>query len=221
MVATPVGHFIVLEGGEGAGKTTQTKRLQNWLQAQNITAHIFREPGATAGGEEVRQLLVTGDNDRWDPVSEALLYAVARRENLVRNIWPALQKGEWVICDRFVDSTLAYQGYGRGLDLDLLHTLYKMIAGDNFYPDLTLLLDLPVATGLARVKLGENSGARNNVAHEKRFESLELEFHEKLRVGYHAIVAQNLCPHIIIDATVDQNAVTNAIQQAILDQGWL
>jgi dTMP kinase len=220
-MAQLVGRFIVLEGGEGAGKTTQTKRLQNWLYAQNITAHIFREPGATVGGEEVRQLLVTGANDRWDPVSEALLYAVARRENLVRNIWPSLKKGDWVICDRFVDSTLAYQGYGRGLDLGLLNDLYKMIAGPAFYPDLTLLLDLPVSTGLARVRLGENSGARSNVVHEKRFENLDIEFHEKLRVGYHALAAANPHNHSIIDATVDQNAVTNAIQNAIIAQGWL
>ena len=135
------GRFITLEGGEGAGKSTQTRRLQERLQSAGHEVVVTREPGGSEGAEEVRNLLVSGSVDRWDAVSEAMLHFVARRDHLLRLIEPALAKGIWVISDRFTDSTIAYQGYGQGGDLTVLDAVRRIAIGD-FDPDMTLLLDL-------------------------------------------------------------------------------
>ena len=143
------GRFITIEGGEGAGKTTQVGLLVAALERAGIPARATREPGGSPGGEAIRRLLLEGDGERWDAVGEALLLVAARRDHVTRLIAPALAQGIWVVSDRFADSTLAYQGYGRGLALDDLAALHRFALGD-FAPDLTVILDLPVEIGLAR-----------------------------------------------------------------------
>ena len=145
----PSGRFITLEGGEGAGKSTQIARLKAWLEGRGKTVVATREPGGSAGAEMIRKLLVEGPAERWDGQTEALLHFAARREHLRTTVWPALASGAWVVSDRFADSTRAYQGYGHGLDLATIERLYEVAVGD-FRPDLTLILDLPIETGLPR-----------------------------------------------------------------------
>lgn len=143
------GKFITIEGGEGAGKSTQIAGLVAWLNGRGIEAVATREPGGSPGAELVRRLLVEGPVDRWDAATEALLHFAARRDHLLKTVWPALEAGKWVVSDRFADSTLAYQGYGHGLDLKVLGELYRLAVGE-FRPDLTVILDLPVEIGLTR-----------------------------------------------------------------------
>ena len=141
--------FITFEGGEGAGKTTHVKRLADALTTAGIDVRTTREPGGAPGAEEIRDLLVTGETGRWDATSEALLHFAARRAHVEAMVRPALAAGRWVVCDRFADSTMAYQGYGHGLGRDAVETLYRVVL-DDFAPDLTLILDVPVAVGLER-----------------------------------------------------------------------
>ncbi len=175
------GYFITLEGGEGAGKTTQIKLLAEYLQAKRIEVVTTKEPGGTPIGLELRKMLCTGDKDKFDPVAEALLYYADRRIHVQQKILPALQEGKWVISDRFADSTMAYQyyGYNKRVSKEMLEQLYKMTVGD-FYPDLTLILDIDPKVGLAR------SIKRNNEekGQEIRFEGREIEFHNNLRNGF-------------------------------------
>src|SRR5438045_2096468 len=177
---TSRGRLITIEGGEGAGKSTQVDLLLAALAGAGIAAERTREPGGSEGAEAIRRLLLEGATERWDAVGEALLLYAARRDHVVRLIQPALERGVWVVCDRFADSTLAYQGYGRGLPLSDLAALHRLTLGD-FTPDLTLILDLPVAEGLARAARRANS--------PDRFERLDPAFHEKLRDGCRWIAA--------------------------------
>ncbi|HSS84298.1 MAG TPA: dTMP kinase, partial [Reyranella sp.] len=162
------GRFITLEGGEGAGKSTQIARLKDWLEGRGRTVVATREPGGSPGAEMIRKLLVEGPVERWDGTTEALLHFAARREHLRSTVWPALQRGDWVLSDRFDDSTLAYQGYGHGVDRGIFDQLYEVAVGD-FRPDLTLILDLPIESGLLR------AAARRGT--ETRYESLPRDFH--------------------------------------------
>jgi dTMP kinase len=200
------GRFITIEGGEGAGKSTQAGLLVDALTRGGITALRTREPGGAPGAEEIRRLLVEGEPGRWDAVSEALLMVAARRSHLERTIWPALDRGEWVVCDRFADSTLAYQGYGGGVPLDDLTTLHRLIAGD-FMPDLTFVLDVPVAKGLKRV--AGRSGR------ETRFERMDEDFHERLRQGFLDIARQAQQRCVVIDAEVGVEQVQQAMRDAV------
>src|SRR5580704_10736652 len=145
VTAASAGRFITLEGGEGAGKSTQIARLKSWLEGRGRSVVATREPGGSPGAEMIRKLLVEGPVERWDGTTEALLHFAARREHLHSTVWPALRRGDWVLSDRFADSTLAYQGYGHGVDRRIFHQLYKVAVGD-FRPDLTLILDLPIET---------------------------------------------------------------------------
>jgi dTMP kinase len=165
-----------------------------------------REPGGAPGAEEIRRLLVEGEPQRWDAETEALLMVAARRNHLVETVWPALERGSWVICDRFADSTLAYQGDGRGLPREALAALHRLIAGE-FKPDLTLILDLPVELGL------ERAGRRQDNA--TRFERMGRDFHERLRKGFLEIAAADPARCVVIDATADVDAVQQAIQAAV------
>ena len=142
----PRGRFITLEGGEGAGKTVQAARLRDALEAHGVGAVLTREPGGSPGAEEIRRLLVSGPVERWEPLAEAMLHAAARRDHLLHTIEPALERGLWVISDRFVDSMIVYQGYGQGADLDVVERLSDLSLG-GFEPDLTVVLDIPVADG--------------------------------------------------------------------------
>ena len=174
------GKFITLEGGEGAGKSTQAALLVDYLTTQGIKAIATREVGGTPGAEEIRQLWLHKDAQHWDVLTEVLLIMAARREHLVKKIWPALEAGTWVISDRYVDSTRVYQGLVLGLGLAKIDALYQEIAG-SFWPDLTLLLDLPVEISLARVQ------ARKGI--DDRFQQQNIEFHQNLRDGFSTLYA--------------------------------
>jgi len=200
------GRFITFEGGEGAGKSTQLKTLAEALARAGIEVVTTREPGGSKGAEAIRALLVTGDVDRWDAHTEALLHTAARRDHLVKTVWPALERGAWVVCDRFADSTLAYQGYGHGLPKDFITGLTKLAIGD-FAPDLTLILDLPVEQGLARA--GGRGGA------EDRYERMGSPFHERLRQGFLEIAKGDPDRCAIIDASQSLDDVHQAIMRAV------
>ncbi len=199
------GRFITLEGGEGGGKSTQARRLADWLAGLVPEIVLTREPGGAPGAEQIRGLLVDGDVRRWDPLGEALLHFAARRDHLVSTIQPALDRGAWVVSDRFADSTMAYQGYGHGVDRAALAELYRICVGD-LKPDLTLILDLPVELGLAR------AAARG--AGEDRYERMDHAFHERLRRGFLAIAADEPGRCVVIDAAQDEDTVHTAIRAA-------
>jgi dTMP kinase len=194
-----------LEGGEGAGKSTQAARLYEALREAGITVRLTREPGGSPGAEAIRTLLLEGAGERWDPVSEACLFAAARRDHVRQLIAPALASGTWVVCDRFVDSTLAYQGYGHRLPLPTIAALNRFAVGDT-WPDLTLILDLPVEIGLARAAA---RGAAD------RIERRDRGFHQRLRDGFHAIAAAEPQRVALIDAAADPDTVQRAVLETV------
>ena len=192
------GLFISFEGGEGSGKTTQIRRLESWFRQRGREVVVTCEPGGSPGAEEIRNLLLTGDPGRWDAVTEALLMFASRRDHVERTIRPALAEGKVVLCDRFADSSVAYQGFGHGLGAEFIRNLWQ-IAIDGFKPDLTLIFDLPVEVGL------ERAGARfaNISAAEDRFERMGTEFHQRLRNGFIEIARNNPERCEIVDANGD------------------
>jgi dTMP kinase len=203
------GRFITLEGGEGAGKSTQIGRLKAWLEGRGKTVVATREPGGAPGAEMVRKLLVEGPADKWDGPTEALLHFAARRDHLRATVWPALESGAWVISDRFADSTRAYQGYGHGVDLAMLERLYDIAVGD-FRPDLTLVLDLPIETGLAR------AAARRGT--ETRYESLPMAFHQRVKAGFLEIARADPRRCAVVDAGHDIDTIAAAIARVVGDR---
>ncbi|MAG97946.1 MAG: dTMP kinase [Alphaproteobacteria bacterium] len=209
MLSANPGRFITLEGGEGTGKSTQSEMLVAALTAQGIEVVASREPGGSPGAEEIRSLLVSGDPGRWDPMSEALLHFAARHDHLERTIRPALDAGRWVVCDRFVDSTLAYQGEGQGLGAEPLKALQHLVIGD-FAPDLTLILDLSVEDGLAR------AAARGGG--EDRYERMGADFHRRLRQAFLDIASAEPERCAVIDATGDAAAVHAAIMARLAER---
>jgi len=200
------GRFITIEGGEGAGKSTQVGLLMASFAKAGIAARATREPGGSVNAEAIRRLLLEGEGDRWDAAGEALLLYAARRDHVRNVIEPCLAQGEWVICDRFADSTLVYQGYGRGLPLDALRALHRFALGD-FAPDLTLILDLPVEEGLRR--------AANRAGDPDRFERLDIAFHQRLRHGFQTTAAAEPDRCVVIAALEQADAVHKAILSAI------
>lgn len=199
--------FITLEGGEGAGKSTQIKLLAEAFAKAGISAITTREPGGSPGGEAIRGLVVSGDVDKWHPTSESLLFMAARYDHLETKIKPALARGEWVLCDRFYDSTYVYQGIAKGVGGAWLDQLYRLLFANNA-PDFTLLLDLPPSVGLKR------ADKRGNVA-ESRFEQMDVAFHEQLRAGFLQLAADNAARIQTIDATGDAANVHHAIIAAV------
>ena len=189
--------FITFEGGEGAGKSTQISRVSEFLNSISIEHIVTREPGGSPGGEEIRKLLVSGEPSRWDAETETLLHFAARRDHLFKIIKPALKRGCWVLSDRYVDSTFAYQGYGHGISLSVLQEIHNFI-NDQLYPDLTFILDLPVDNGLERT-LERNTPLKQNSL-ENRYELMGLEFHQRLRGGYLEIAQTNPSRCELIDA---------------------
>lgn len=172
------GRFITFEGGEGSGKSTQARLLADELISRGHQVVLTREPGGTPGAEAIRALLVTGDPDRWTAWGEACLVNAARADHVARVIRPALERGDWVICDRFVDSTRAYQGAGKGIaDADLCR-LHAMASGD-LWPDQTLVLQMSPRQGLAR------AGARGDL--ERRFEGHDAAFHDRIAAFFAAL----------------------------------
>jgi dTMP kinase len=200
------GRFITLEGGEGAGKSTQAKRLAAALEKHGIKVVITREPGGSPGAEEIRGLLVNGEPGRWDALTETLLIYAARADHVKRTIGPALLADKWVISDRFTDSTYAYQGAGRGLARETIRRIDSVVL-DDFKPSLTLMLDLDVETGLGR------ASARG--AAESRFENFDRDFHERLRQAFLDIARRNPDRCHVIDAAADPDTVAAAIWSAV------
>lgn len=201
------GRFITLEGGEGAGKSTQARRLAAWLADRGIDCLLTREPGGSPGAEDIRALLVTGEPGRWDAVTEALLMNAARRDHVVRTIRPALAAGRWVICDRFTDSTLAYQGHAGGVPLATLQALIDA-AVEHSRPDLTLVLDIAPEAGLARTLRGSDGS-------EARFERMGLRFHTAVRDGFLKVAADNPARCAVIDVGPPEQAVSDAIAAVV------
>jgi dTMP kinase len=200
------GRFITLEGGEGAGKSTQARRLAEALRAAGLTVVETREPGGSPGAEEIRRLLTTGEAGRWSPMAETLLHNAARADHLRRTVRPALAAGSWVVSDRFADSTLAYQGYGHGIDRAFITALSAAIV-DGLEPALTLVLDLPVTQGLARAAARKGG--------EDRYERMDMVFHEALRRGYLAIAAAAPERCVVIDAAGDAVATWGQVKAAV------
>ena len=206
------GLFITLEGGEGAGKSTQIQMLKSSLEAMGREVLLTREPGGSKGGELIRPLLVSGEAD-WDAVSETLLFSAARRDHLTHKVWPALKEEKIVLCDRFADSTLAYQGYGRGDNLEIqeiVKKLYKIVAGD-FVPDLTLILDIDPKIGLKR-----SCDRAGNT--EKRFENMDFSFHENLRQGFLKIAKENPKRCFVINADRAPEEVHKNIMKVVKEK---
>lgn len=201
------GRFITIEGGEGSGKTTQIRLLMRALAQSGLTALHTREPGGTEGAEAIRALLLRGDAGKWDDVAELLLFYAARREHLARVVWPALEAGTTVICDRFADSTRVYQGYGKGLGDDYVMALHRLTLG-NFQPDLTLWLDMDVSAGLRRATSREGD-------EEQRFERMQGGFHDRVRSGFEALAQQEPQRIVHIDAGGSIAAVHEQVISAL------
>lgn len=200
------GRFITFEGGEGGGKSTQLRLLAQRLTGLGLEVVATREPGGSPGAEAIRDLLVRGEADRWSAVTETLLMYAARRDHVERVIRPALARGAWVLCDRFADSTRAYQGAAGGADPGLIAALESYVLED-VSPDLTLILDLPPAAGLAR--------AASRPGGETRFESKGEAFHTRLREGFLVIAAAEPERCRVIDASQPLETVSAAIWDVV------
>lgn len=199
--------FITLEGGEGAGKSTQLRLLSQALAAASIAHCTTREPGGSPGAEAIRALVVSGEVDRWHPTTEALLFMAARFDHLASTIHPALGRGEWVLCDRFYDSTYVYQGLAKQVGTAWLDQLYTLLYG-NQAPDMTLLLDLAPESGIARAT------ARGNTA-ESRFERMGKTYHEAVRAGFLALAKAHPQRIQVFDAALPAHAVHQQLIAAL------
>jgi len=204
------GKFITFEGGEGAGKSTQAQKLKSALEARGRSVVLTREPGGSPGAEEIRGLLVQGEPDRWTPLCETLLFIAARADHVARTIEPALAKGQWVISDRFSDSTYVYQGVARGLGMETVRDLQRVALGD-FVPDLTLIVDLPAGEGLRRAR------ARGQ-ERENRYEKFGREFHERLREAFRELAAREPVRCVVIDGVSDSDTVSAAVWRAVQEK---
>jgi dTMP kinase len=202
------GWFITIEGPEGGGKTTQAVRLEAWLRGAGLAVVRTREPGGTKLGEQIRDLLLGAPESaaQIDPLADALLFNAARRQLVAEVIRPALDSGVTVVCARFADSTLAYQGYGSGLELETLRSL-EAVATDGLRPDLTILLDLPVEIGLAR---------KTEAVDQTRFETgFDVAFHRRVRDGFRSLAAAEPGRFAVVDAAAAEAAVWSAVQAAV------
>jgi dTMP kinase len=198
--------FITLEGIEGCGKSTQAPQLCAWLGERAL---LTCEPGGTRLGRDIRELLLEPGRGTMSDVTEALLYLADRAQHVSEVIRPALNEGRLVVCDRYVDSTLAYQGYGRGLPLDLLRAVAKLATG-GLQPDLTLFLDVPVELGLQRVgKRGKHD----------RLESERIEFHQRVRQGYTKLIAEGGPRWVVIDGQGSEAEVAERLRAAVQRAG--
>ena len=206
--------FITFEGGEGTGKSTQARLLADFLEKEGASCILTREPGGSEGAEEIRNLVVKGSVARWDVMTEALLMFAARRDHLVKTIFPALKEGKTVICDRFADSTMAYQGFGyadSGLGQETVEKLYDIVVG-KFKPDLTIILDMPVEAGVARALQRDKD--------VNRYEKMGLDFHRNLRNAFLEIEKKEPERCIVIDAnrTIEEISadVISAVRSRLL-----
>ncbi|MGE0773692.1 MAG: dTMP kinase [Sphingomonadaceae bacterium] len=203
------GRFITLEGGEGVGKSTQVKRLAEALRSHGLTVIETREPGGSAGAEAIRELLMTGASDRWSARSEALLFAAARADHVAKTIRPAIESGQWVLCDRFLDSSRAYQGGADGLNDDDLLTLHE-IGSEGVLPDRTLLLALPGDTG------NERALARDGATND-RFGARSAAYHAQVAAAFQRFAEGEPERFRQIDASGSPEQVTQRLIDAIGD----
>lgn len=201
------GLFVVFEGGEGTGKTTAIDAIYDWIQGQGIECIKTREPGGIKIAEEIRQVILNKDNTAMDGKTEALLYAAARRQHLVEKVIPALERGAVILCDRFLDSSLAYQGHARGLGIDEVMSINKF-AIDGYMPDISILFDLDPKVGLERI----NS---NNEREVNRLDLEKLDFHERVREGYNTVYNANKDRIIKIDAEKSKVEVQEDIKKIL------
>ena len=204
------GLFITFEGGEGSGKTTQLKALLAHMRSAGRAAIETRDPGGTPIGKQIRELLLDRENTRMAPVAELFLYEASRAQLVSEVIRPALAEGRIVLCDRFADSTVAYQGHGRGLDLDLI-TRLNGIATEGLRPDLTFLLDLDPAAGLARAR---QRMVQRNERHDRIEEEL-VSFHQRVQAGYHTIAAADGKRVVVLDASRGMGEIADRIRRRV------
>jgi len=203
------GRFITFEGGEGVGKSTQLKRLAAALARRGVDVIVTREPGGSPRAEALRDVLLSGGAKRFGPLAETVLVAAARADHVERTIRPALDRGVWALCDRFIDSTRAYQGVLGGVQADLIRAFETVAAGQTT-PDLTLILDAPAAIGLERAKL--RAGA---LATPDRFEAEDGSFHERLRRAFVEIARVEPERCLLIDASGDADMVERRVWEAV------
>ncbi|OAF12029.1 dTMP kinase [Bradyrhizobium neotropicale] len=205
------GRFITFEGGEGAGKSTQIKKLADRLKAAKLRIVVTREPGGSPGAEIMRHLVLSGMGKLLGPEAETLLFAAARDDHVRTRIQPALNQGAWVLCDRFADSTRAYQGSVGSVPAGLINAMERVTIG-NLKPDLTFILDLPVEIGLQRAAARRGKGAPD------RFEGENLRFHQGLRDAYRRIAAEEPARCVLIDANADVDTVAGRIWTALRER---
>jgi dTMP kinase len=204
--------FITFEGIEGCGKSTQVRLLARRLEDEGYKVTVTREPGGCPIADQVRQILLDAGNSSMTPLAELLLYAAARAQHVREVIAPALAAGGIVLCDRFTDATVAYQGYGRELDLSVIDQLNRLAAGE-VRPDLTVLLDCPVEVGLGRAitRINSTEGAR-----EERFELESRQFHERVRAGYLNLVKREPARFVVVDGAAGIEETATAVAAAVL-----
>ncbi|WP_316172042.1 dTMP kinase [Bradyrhizobium sp. SZCCHNRI1058] len=205
------GRFVTFEGGEGAGKSTQIKMLADHLQKEGVRLVLTREPGGSPGAEIMRHLVLSGMGKLLGPEAETLLFAAARDDHVRNVILPALNQGSWVLCDRFFDSTRAYQGSQGKVAPDVLNAMQRVTIGD-LKPDLTLILDVPVEIGLQR------AGARRGAGTPDRFEGEDIKFHKGLRDAFHKIAAEDPRRCVLIDATASAETVSQLVWNAVRER---
>ena len=203
------GKFITIEGGEGTGKTTQIKLLEIFLKKKKIKFITTREPGGSKGAEKIRKLVLKSNQNDWSPITEALLHISARSDHLEKKIKPNLKKGIWVICDRFRDSTMAYQGYGNGLKLDVLEMLQESIF-DKLNADLTIILDTLPNISLSRARKRKNGN--------QKYENMGINFHKKVRKGFIEIAKKNKKRCKLLSANDDRREINKKIIKIIEKQ---
>ena len=201
------GLFITLEGGEGSGKTTQIKLIENYLKSKSISCIFTREPGGINISEQIREVILNKKNTSMDGRTEVLLYAASRRQHLVEKVVPALKEGKSVICDRFVDASLVYQGYARGIGIDKVMEINEF-AIQGYMPDLTIYLDIDPKTGLERI-------AKNKNREVNRLDLENMEFHNKVREGYLTLLKREPKRIKMINANKNIDDVFNEIKMLL------
>ncbi|MDR1289058.1 MAG: dTMP kinase [Holosporales bacterium] len=199
------GLFITFEGGEGCGKSLQSRMLFDWLVSSNKDVILTREPGGTDLSENIRRLLLVGNINSWDPTTESLLFLAARSDHWFKKIFPALTAGSSVVCDRFQDSSIVYQGICKGVSLDMLDKIYLEITGGK-HPDRTYLLDIPPEVGIRR----SISRSDNN---ETRFEKMDIGFHEKVRNAFLELADRYAERYLILDGNLSTDEIHDQIKE--------
>jgi dTMP kinase len=203
------GRFITLEGGEGVGKSTQLRRLADALRGRSLEVVETREPGGSPGAEAIRRLLLEGHDERWTPEAEALLFAAARADHVARTIQPALEREAWVLCDRFLDSSIAYQGAAAGVGVDAIRTLHA-IGSHGFLPDRTLLLELPADAAADRLRVRDAGGS-------DRIGGRGGDFHTRVAGGFVQLAEEEPERYRRIDASGSAEQVTDRLLAALRD----